>query len=390
MSRRKLENIHPSDGVRLTQSPHGKFQNFQSIDQTNPNRGDKRLIAPDDLVRTSNTYGSGTGRYFNIYGSDYMLQAVHAKSKKAGTYRLGQHIGDIIWHHLHLAIKVKGIWRVWLDYLNRKYKLIPSNAMKPFKKWYNWNTYADRNLPNYKSNISKKPMGQKINSYQFKLAKGGWRSQVIQEIINAGIWSGTWKQNQEEFNRLNPITPTGGWRSGSIVNFADRPVAKYTHSKEMKDLLQRNQELQEEIRKAAERHKEEMKIDAEEDAKVILEMQEEIDNKHQEIIRLEEEKERIADEAQEKADAYNFKLSINPQDFKIATDFDVEEGTNRFKFTRENGEKVVKGAGIAAVGAVGTYLLQITELYDLGAIEAVVAWAIPTVFNAFREWAKTK
>lgn len=55
----------------------------------------------------------------------------------------------------------------------------------------------------------------------FVTKKGGWRSEVINEIISAKIWNGTWQQNLDTFNRLNPITPQGGWKSGDKLVVKD-------------------------------------------------------------------------------------------------------------------------------------------------------------------------
>lgn len=55
------------------------------------------------------------------------------------------------------------------------------------------------------------------NKLYFTVQKGGWRSEVIQEIIDADIWSGNWAQNLDKFNALNPTTPEGGWKPGDHV-----------------------------------------------------------------------------------------------------------------------------------------------------------------------------
>ena len=60
------------------------------------------------------------------------------------------------------------------------------------------------------------PVNNNVEFYTIKT--GGWRSQVIQDIINARIWSGTWQENQPKFDRLNPVTPTAqGWLPGMQV-----------------------------------------------------------------------------------------------------------------------------------------------------------------------------
>lgn len=54
----------------------------------------------------------------------------------------------------------------------------------------------------------------------YQVKNGGWRSQVIQEIIDAGLWFGTWQENEQKFFELNgTVTPTGGWKSGDFVRY---------------------------------------------------------------------------------------------------------------------------------------------------------------------------
>lgn len=60
----------------------------------------------------------------------------------------------------------------------------------------------------------------------YTVQKGGWRSEIITEIINAGIWSGYWQDNITKFNELNPKTPSGGWKAGDqiIVSKVTTPI----------------------------------------------------------------------------------------------------------------------------------------------------------------------
>ena len=57
----------------------------------------------------------------------------------------------------------------------------------------------------------------------YTVQQGGWRSQVIQEIINAGIWQGTWQENEPKFLELNGLPPQGGYRAGMQVRIAPDP-----------------------------------------------------------------------------------------------------------------------------------------------------------------------
>lgn len=51
----------------------------------------------------------------------------------------------------------------------------------------------------------------------FTVIRGPWRSNVIEEIIDAGIWQGSWHDNSAVFDSLNPVTPQGGWKAGQQV-----------------------------------------------------------------------------------------------------------------------------------------------------------------------------
>jgi hypothetical protein len=60
----------------------------------------------------------------------------------------------------------------------------------------------------------------------FTTQYGGWRSNVISEIINAGIWSGTWQERQPLFDSMNPVAPPGGWKRGDKVVIEVLPPKK--------------------------------------------------------------------------------------------------------------------------------------------------------------------
>jgi hypothetical protein len=94
-----------------------------------------------------------------------------------------------------------------------------------FKNWQGcqlveWNFWTYTPLGWIRLNTTPTPQPSVDNRF-FTVRQGGWRSQVIQEIINAGIWQGTWQENQPNFDRLNPITPQGGWSSGEVVRVAE-------------------------------------------------------------------------------------------------------------------------------------------------------------------------
>lgn len=83
---------------------------------------------------------------------------------------------------------------------------------------------------NYISAIPQMPTNPVNNSKFYTVKIGGWRSNVIQEIIDSGIWQGTWQENEPRFLQLNQGgTPQGGWRTGDIVRvFEDAPVVTPT------------------------------------------------------------------------------------------------------------------------------------------------------------------
>lgn len=76
----------------------------------------------------------------------------------------------------------------------------------------------------YINQIFSQPQKQINMSNKYIVKKGGWVSQVITEIIQAGIWPGNWQDHQAHFTRLNPVTPKGGYKPGNIVLIADEPA----------------------------------------------------------------------------------------------------------------------------------------------------------------------
>lgn len=209
-------------------------------------------------------------------------------------------------------------------------------------------------------------MGQKVNNYQFKVGKGGWRSQVIQEIIDAGIWSGTWQSNESKFNDLNPIAPKGGWKPDDIVNYSKEPINNIN-----KEIESKTNELQ----------------------KLVDQKAQEVENKQEEINRLQLEIQTLEMEQQQEIE--ELKESVLPptilfekSDIELPLDFETEPESNKFKFTKTNLQKTAKGAAIAAAGSVLVYIGNLLEIYDFGEIEAILVWLVPTLINALREFAK--
>lgn len=101
------------------------------------------------------------------------------------------------------------------------------NSKSPVFWWsnYNINTFVGAMRKVFLDQPQPPTPQPPVESPEFYTVKqGGWRSQVIQEIINDGIWQGTWQQNQPKFDQMNPITPQGGWRPGDQVRIKPSPV----------------------------------------------------------------------------------------------------------------------------------------------------------------------
>ena len=55
------------------------------------------------------------------------------------------------------------------------------------------------------------------NEKIYTVQGGGWRSNVIEEMIMRGVLEGTWQDNLASFDLLNPVTPEGGYSPGDKV-----------------------------------------------------------------------------------------------------------------------------------------------------------------------------
>ena len=96
-----------------------------------------------------------------------------------------------------------------------------------FKNWQGcqlveWNFWTYTPLGWIRLNTTPTPQPPADNRF-YTVQQGGWRSQVIQEIINAGIWQGTWQENEPKFLELNGLPPQGGYRAGMQVRIAPDP-----------------------------------------------------------------------------------------------------------------------------------------------------------------------
>jgi hypothetical protein len=96
-----------------------------------------------------------------------------------------------------------------------------------FKNWQGcqlveWSFWTYTPLGWIRLNTTPTPQPPADNRF-YTVQQGGWRSQVIQEIINAGIWSGTWQENEPKFLELNGLPPQGGYTAGMQVRIAPDP-----------------------------------------------------------------------------------------------------------------------------------------------------------------------
>jgi len=173
------------------------------------------LIAVISGKKSNIVHPSNNGsRYWYVDGSRYKVWYIHTDRQTVGARNVNE--GQLIGYS-----GTNGVSGRWV---NGKFIYSSKPAAhtligvydKLFRRWVDPEKL-------FNSNSQSSNMGTKINEYQFRVSKGGWVSQVIQEIINAKIWSGTWQANEAKFRALNPTTPTGGYKTGNIVSFAVKP-----------------------------------------------------------------------------------------------------------------------------------------------------------------------
>jgi hypothetical protein len=188
------------------------------------------LICPFDGCRVELHSNSDQGQqsYFSLILPDgSRLICVHGYPIRTGTFKKGEVVGKCRWHHWHISMVVGGQLDCVLCYLDRSITLETQPGLYNGDKHHpdgRWETYEDKQLnilTNQSTQNTPKPMDSKL----FTVKQGGWRSQVIEEIIQVGIWSGTWQENQPLFDKFNPVTPQGGYKPGDIVRIAEEPVS---------------------------------------------------------------------------------------------------------------------------------------------------------------------
>jgi hypothetical protein len=108
------------------------------------------------------------------------------------------------------------------------FQLFDQNGLNPRSPafwWSNYNvsTFVGAMRKVFLDQPQSTPIPQPTDKRFYTTKYGGWRWNVVQEIINAGIWGGTPGDNLPNFNRMNPVTPQDGWSPGEVVRIADDP-----------------------------------------------------------------------------------------------------------------------------------------------------------------------
>ena len=78
-----------------------------------------------------------------------------------------------------------------------------------------WQNLVECNEESLKKSFEEKTF-EKDGKLYYEVQKGGWRSQVLEEMLYCGVLTGIWEDHDEWFNAVNP-TPQGGWVPGDTV-----------------------------------------------------------------------------------------------------------------------------------------------------------------------------
>lgn len=159
------------------------------------------FVAIDDgVVVQSETLGNGAVT-IQIRHADGYYSVYHHNTtnyvKKGDRVKKGQVIGTVgntgkAWgYHLHFAILAPAGWPNRID---------PEIYMQKFNRTVTM-------------------------SNEYTIKNGGWRWNVINELVQAGLLPAPVESNYALFDRLNPSTPSGGWRPGDKVIYKDSPIS---------------------------------------------------------------------------------------------------------------------------------------------------------------------
>jgi len=173
----KFNNIYPDNIFKLTQSSHGKYQNYKAIDTIKANEaivpfGDNHEVLTFSVGKRG---GVGSQSWFNLVNSTgkYYLQIVHGTPYK-NQVKSGDPLGrcTIKNNHFHIAIYVLGTWDILLNYIKQTNQIVLIG--KPWNpKWGRWSTYPDKTLPTIPNTTDFKltKVGKNISLTFTKLAK---------------------------------------------------------------------------------------------------------------------------------------------------------------------------------------------------------------------------
>lgn len=151
----KLSNFFVGNTFTITQSPHGINTGGKSIDAV-PTSGN-RVLAPCDMDIYMRYNNLGSASYSYARGDGFVLELVHMIVEKSGFVKEGTDIGYLcptvknsagkIIHamHLHVTIKVNGVWDIVLNYMKRTVQLALSGPFTS-QHWKSWSTWKDLTL----------------------------------------------------------------------------------------------------------------------------------------------------------------------------------------------------------------------------------------------------
>ena len=112
---------------------HGALQGNQAIDCYGSSQSlDWRC--PQDGQVTS-VSGTGQDRCFNFSSNGIIIQFVHSVPDHMGFFKKGDHLGKSAWHHLHVAVRVGGVWFPIVDFMDQSIIIRPEsnkNMIIPF------------------------------------------------------------------------------------------------------------------------------------------------------------------------------------------------------------------------------------------------------------------
>ena len=146
----KLSNFFVGNVFTITQSPHGVNTGGKSIDAV-PTSGN-RVLAPCDMDIYMRYNNLGSASYSYARGDGFVLEFVHMIVEKSGFVKEGTDIGylcptipKVHVMHLHVTVKVNGVWDIVLNYMKQTIQLALSGPFTS-QHWKSWSTWKDLTL----------------------------------------------------------------------------------------------------------------------------------------------------------------------------------------------------------------------------------------------------